>query len=314
MNSTAFTMGYCRSGLSALAWLLLASAPLRAGFRMPRVDVVNNEPGAASTVAVWSYSTQMEAAGDTIAVYFPQSFGTSGFNFLGNVFLKYTVPGTGGSFASSELTITSGSLLGPTPWGQEVQMALPVTIDAGTFYVRFDQEGGITNPQNEGSATLLLGDPDGVITSSRSFYIGSQTTASLSFGTVEGQVHYLQSTTPVVGALVYLSTQGGLPSNYLGPRVSATVEAMDTTVESYSAVTDANGNYSFCVPCSQAGTTFNMNGEASVVDQQDGVTVVQPLDTFSQSPSFTLTPGTSVVVPPFTFYWPNESLAPGSPL
>ena len=232
------------------------ATPVGNAWALPRVDLENSTVNTQTGMTIWSYSNTWLPAGTLVTLKLPSSTYvpatlTAACQCL---FVRDTSPG--GAYGS-EQAVTYTAYTAPST----ISFTLPQAMGKGTFYIRLDYTMVMKNPPNPGPATLTLDLPGlvgGNMMSSKAYVITPAGSGS-TLGAITGKVVASSSINskingrPLAGALVAAWSGGGNPwPTSWGPR-AAQVDALDTTVNVYTAVTASDGSYSISLPALPTG-------------------------------------------------------------
>jgi hypothetical protein len=242
------------------------TTPLPNAWALPRVDLETSTVSQPTGMTIWSYSNTWLPIAATVVVKLPPSttlpatLDAAGCQCL---FMRITSPS--GSYGG-EQSVTSTVINSAT---NTLTFPLPEAMGKGTFYIRLDYALGMKNPAQPGPATLTLCLPDygGKSLASKAYVITPATSGSI-LGAITGVVRASSTSNPMIngrplaGAMVTAWSGGGnhWPTSW-GPRAAA-VDALDTTVNVYTAVTASDGSYSISLPAlpvSSVPSTYSVN-------------------------------------------------------
>jgi hypothetical protein len=240
-----------------LACLILAGpSALKADFSMPMIDVTSSVTNTAASFVIWSSSNVTESAGNTISVVFPKSLTMPAVSIstCACVFMKFSMTPNGTAFTPSEVTVTSGSII-----GQRAEVRLPRDVGPGTFYLRFDSSFGMSTPSDAGIFTVLLTESNGNSIESKGAIIRDREITVSATAAITGSV--VDGGTPVGGALVFASTFDALSLSddfflyqEAGPRGTTITSAIRMTPTAKEAL-----SYQHLSTFTRSDGTFNMN-------------------------------------------------------
>jgi hypothetical protein len=238
------------------------ATPMGNAWTLPRVDLETSTVNLRTGMTIWSYSNTYLPAGTLVTLKLPPS------TYLPStvtaacqcLFVRDTLPS--GQYAGEQAVTYTAVAANNT-----LNFTLPQQMGHGTFYIRLDYTMGVANPPQPGPATLALNLPGllgGNMLSSKAYIITPASSAS-TLGAITGKVvAYSSSNTKIngrglAGAMVSAWTSGGNPwPSTWGPRAPQ-VDAMDTTVNVYSAVSGSDGSFSISVPTNGSTTSYQIN-------------------------------------------------------
>jgi len=238
------------------------ATPMGNAWLLPRVDLETSTVSQRTGMTIWSYSNTWLPAGTLVTLKLPAS------TYLPStvtaacqcLFVRDTLPS--GQYAGEQAVTFTAVTANNT-----LNFNLPQQMGKGTFYIRLDYTMGVVNPPQPGPATLALNLPGllgGNMLSSKAYIITPASSVS-TLGAITGKVVAYSSTNTKIngrglaGAMVSAWTSGGNPwPTTWGPRAPQ-VDAMDTTVNVYSAVSGSDGSFSISVPTNGTTTSYQIN-------------------------------------------------------